>query len=266
MTPDDAFLHAMVERPDDDAPRLIYADWLDEHGRPGRAEFIRLQCELTRGPADTPRPARLLARERELLAAHGREWAAEEWPQADVSDIHFERGFAAEVSLREVGLTDADVPVLAASARLGLLRALDLSGNSIGDAGVRALAASPYLVYLTFLDLRGNPFSDEAAQDLGRFPRLMWLMWLGGQAPVQGEGCIGRHAFYFRARGNAWSFGLSENPAIDPSAVEDTSEGTFALEAAYGEMPFAASYMPVRDALAILRRCGQRYRAARGLE
>jgi hypothetical protein len=24
--------------------RLIYADWLDDHGKPGRAEFIRTQC------------------------------------------------------------------------------------------------------------------------------------------------------------------------------------------------------------------------------
>ena len=28
----------------DDLPRLIFADWLDEHGDADRAEFIRLQC------------------------------------------------------------------------------------------------------------------------------------------------------------------------------------------------------------------------------
>jgi uncharacterized protein (TIGR02996 family) len=46
VTHDEAFLQAMVEDPDDDTPRLVYADWLDENGQPERAEFIRIQCEL----------------------------------------------------------------------------------------------------------------------------------------------------------------------------------------------------------------------------
>ena len=32
MNHHDAFLRAIVGRPADDAPRLVYADWLDEHG------------------------------------------------------------------------------------------------------------------------------------------------------------------------------------------------------------------------------------------
>jgi uncharacterized protein (TIGR02996 family) len=44
------FLRAVVARPDDDLPRLIYADWLDERGEAVRAEFIRLQCLLARSP------------------------------------------------------------------------------------------------------------------------------------------------------------------------------------------------------------------------
>lgn len=34
---------AILERPFDDAPRLVYADWLDEHGDAMRARFIREQ-------------------------------------------------------------------------------------------------------------------------------------------------------------------------------------------------------------------------------
>lgn len=48
MSDEPALLRAIREHPDDDTPRLIYADWLDEHGQPGRAEFIRVQCELSR--------------------------------------------------------------------------------------------------------------------------------------------------------------------------------------------------------------------------
>lgn len=42
----DALLRAVLESPYDDAPRLILADWLDEHEEPDRAEFIRFQTGL----------------------------------------------------------------------------------------------------------------------------------------------------------------------------------------------------------------------------
>jgi uncharacterized protein (TIGR02996 family) len=48
MTTGDALLAAVLAAPDDDSPRLIYADWLDENGQPEQAEFIRVQCELAR--------------------------------------------------------------------------------------------------------------------------------------------------------------------------------------------------------------------------
>lgn len=37
-----AFLAAVVEAPDDDTTRLVYADWLQENGQEQEAEFIRL--------------------------------------------------------------------------------------------------------------------------------------------------------------------------------------------------------------------------------
>lgn len=42
------FLKAIVANPDDDLPRLVYADWLDERGEYDRAEFIRVQIEIAR--------------------------------------------------------------------------------------------------------------------------------------------------------------------------------------------------------------------------
>ncbi len=47
-----ALLAAILAAPDDDAPRLVYADWLDEQGEGERAEFIRVQIELARFPHD----------------------------------------------------------------------------------------------------------------------------------------------------------------------------------------------------------------------
>jgi uncharacterized protein (TIGR02996 family) len=43
-----AFLRSIIENWEDDTPRLVYADWLEEHGNADRAEFIRVQCELAR--------------------------------------------------------------------------------------------------------------------------------------------------------------------------------------------------------------------------
>lgn len=48
----DLLLAGVLANPADDVPRLVMADWLDEHDEPKRAEFIRVQCELARLPAE----------------------------------------------------------------------------------------------------------------------------------------------------------------------------------------------------------------------
>lgn len=48
MSDGDALLAAILANPEEDVARLVYADWLDENGQPERAEFIRVQCELSR--------------------------------------------------------------------------------------------------------------------------------------------------------------------------------------------------------------------------
>lgn len=45
-----AFLVDILAHPEDDTPRLIYADWLEEHGAEERAELIRVQCRLAQQP------------------------------------------------------------------------------------------------------------------------------------------------------------------------------------------------------------------------
>jgi uncharacterized protein (TIGR02996 family) len=94
MNHEDAFLADIVEHPSEDAPRLVYADWLDERGRPGdadRAEFIRLQCELVRLPDIDPRKVPLSERGRQLLAAHESAWVGE--LRGLVEGGEFRRGF-----------------------------------------------------------------------------------------------------------------------------------------------------------------------------
>ena len=77
MTHDDAFLQAITESPDDNTPRLVFADWLEDHGRPYRAAFVRVQCELARLPDALRAGSRreeLEARGRELLARRESQW------------------------------------------------------------------------------------------------------------------------------------------------------------------------------------------------
>jgi uncharacterized protein (TIGR02996 family) len=92
------FLRDVLADPEDDAPRLVYADWLDEQGDAARAEFIRVGCERAR-LEEGPRWAALAVRERQLLAAHGDAWKQDvaAWARPG---CWFERGFVAGVEGR----------------------------------------------------------------------------------------------------------------------------------------------------------------------
>jgi uncharacterized protein (TIGR02996 family) len=76
MTPDDAFLHAIREDPEDATTRLVYADWLDEHGNRGRAELIRVCEAMRRVPVFSDEYWRLKARRNELRPGCPADWLA----------------------------------------------------------------------------------------------------------------------------------------------------------------------------------------------
>lgn len=76
-----ALLNAILDAPDDDAPRLVYADWLREVGEYDRAEFIAVQIRLHRLIHDEGEIGFLEShiescrrRERELLQPNARDW------------------------------------------------------------------------------------------------------------------------------------------------------------------------------------------------
>ena len=58
---------AILDDPDDDAPRLAFADWLAANGQPDRAEWIRASCELSSVPYGDLRRAAMSLREREAF-------------------------------------------------------------------------------------------------------------------------------------------------------------------------------------------------------
>jgi uncharacterized protein (TIGR02996 family) len=95
MPDDPAFIRMIAATPDDDAPRLVYADVLEERGDAAsvaRAEFIRVQCERARLVPDSP-PWRVLWRRDADLLDWARKWRAE-LPTIDgIQYGGFHRGF-----------------------------------------------------------------------------------------------------------------------------------------------------------------------------
>src|SRR5262249_31361561 len=90
----------IAEHPEDDTPRLIFADWGEDNGEPERAEFIRLQIALRRRDGGNPRVPGLWLREEELWEANKDRWRLE-LPEGMRSDAHgtrtsFRRGFAGD--------------------------------------------------------------------------------------------------------------------------------------------------------------------------
>ena len=80
-----ALLKAARLAPHDDTPRLVLADWLEEHGDPARAEFLRLQILLA---ADTPREQEQRAgawqRQQDLRDRCGGAWLGALWRHGGV--------------------------------------------------------------------------------------------------------------------------------------------------------------------------------------
>src|SRR6185437_3631894 len=199
MNYEQAFLQAIVENPDDDTPRLVFADWLEEQGKSvnvARAEFIRLQIELARLPTEDSRRSTLQARGQALLDAHATVWTSELGGLVDGGE--YRRGFLEKVTMRaDTFLTNADTlfrlaPVreihfhhaltaigrLAQSVHLARLSGLDLSHNLLSDAAVGILAYSPHLQRVRTLDLNNNEIGTSGVRSLVQSPYLHSLTTL----------------------------------------------------------------------------------------
>lgn len=195
MNDDQPFLDAIRESPDDDAVRLVYSDWLEDHGDAARAEFVRTQVELARGVADEARRDLLRRRERELLLANERKWLGA--LGAVVKRASFVRGFVERVTVHVDRLKDAaaqfgtapirhlillgakQMTAVAAVEALGRITTLDLrEGCTLTAKGVREIAASPHLAGVTYLILRQMRLEESTATALAEAPRLSRLRTL----------------------------------------------------------------------------------------
>lgn len=195
----DARLRAVCEHPDDDSPRLRYAEFLDATGDSDdalRAEFIRVQCELARTDLSEERWSHLYER-KDALKANQDRWA-EELPRLDGvrwNPIDFPRGFVwdiwcddAEAFVRNAAAIFESAPVQSASfmrlpslgpvlnvPELSRIKRLILEGFGLGPGDAQALAISPHVTNLAALHLSGNRFGDAGAKALAASHQLRSL-------------------------------------------------------------------------------------------
>jgi uncharacterized protein (TIGR02996 family) len=208
-----ALLRAVLDDPEDDGIRLIYADWLEEHGRAERAEFIRAQVEDARLPrAEAVRRRTLRDRQAALVADHAAAWTAD-MPSL-VQDYVFRRGFVGQVrmscpadalvfleqfqallALHPVsclGLTSGVIDVndvdgcytelplptlraFGAAPCASRLRALDISMEAVHDEGAFAVAAAPHFSNLERLNMYAVGVTDAGARALAESRHLTRL-------------------------------------------------------------------------------------------
>lgn len=120
-------LEAIRAAPDDDAPRLVWADLLCERGDP-RGEFVQVQCALAREGEDDPdRREALLDRERALLKAHQAEWLPPGFLRHGdaLAYVRFHRGLLSAAALPSADLLAAGRQALAEAPGLSSLTVLD---------------------------------------------------------------------------------------------------------------------------------------------
>ncbi len=221
-----SLLLTIAANPEEDTPRLVYADWLDENATPdnahaARAEFIRTQISIARGidvatgiPLTAELAAAFTSRENELLAAHRMDWEAETRQALGKSceEVRFHRGFPREVwvngvqeliasrilkadtnTLTGLGVTNLgdQLPALLSHPGIARLTRLDVESNCIGEAGAEAIAASPRLAHLTMINLWNNDIGNAGAIAIAASPHLVRLttldLWNNGIGSVGAE-------------------------------------------------------------------------------
>src|SRR6266545_1351790 len=147
-----ALLDAVKDHPDDDTPRLVLADWLDEQDNPldaERAKFIREDVARARN-ATKPTLAtdKTLTAKVELM----KRWLG---PVMDfVTNVGFRRGLP-RVALSGPRFLKPDVPALLATEAFAFVQFVALQDT--GGPRMEAMAAMPEFRFVPGISL--HPFS-----------------------------------------------------------------------------------------------------------
>jgi uncharacterized protein (TIGR02996 family) len=188
-----ALLQNVIAHPDEDAPRLVFADWLDEHGEADRAAFIRLQVarhlRFTADPFDAFKMGFVrwryakdglragldayhaaLAAEDALQKPHRAEWRKE--VPSRIAHMTFHRGFISQCEIRVSGFVTAPASLW----RRSPVRSLDFR---VGRGGLGLLPDVPELDRLVAVEFRATELGDAEVGRLVVSPHLAGLRQLG---------------------------------------------------------------------------------------
>jgi uncharacterized protein (TIGR02996 family) len=152
-----ALLAAVLADPDDDGPRLVYADWLTAQGDP-RGEFITVQCALAKDPKNKA----LRAREKALMRK------ASAWTKAARQigrECVLRRGFVSSVRATALAFISQGASLFATEP----VEELEIAHGSPG--ALERLAAAPHLAKLRSLDVRVYVGSDKDLDKVKKFLR-----------------------------------------------------------------------------------------------
>ncbi len=171
MASEASFLSAIAESPDDPAHRLVYADWLDEHGEEERAAYLRLRTQEGRLDEhwSVERPL-LKARADRFWNAHFDAWEARcrKAFGKDPNRFFFERG------LPEIADVRNPAAAIKNAAR-GFAAPLVGVKATIEDAKQAALLKLPQLAGITELHLEQVTEAAANALAAADLPRLRKL-------------------------------------------------------------------------------------------
>jgi uncharacterized protein (TIGR02996 family) len=210
-----ALLQDIVENPEDDIPRLVYADWLEERGEDARSELIRAQVRRNRLPEGDRAAASLLRREKALLKEHP-DWcdtglglagemrrgflehvACTPQQLVEQGDALFERFPIRSLVLRADPSDRAQIRAIAKRPWLSRLTALRVQRptgvpNGIGDETAEALIGARHLTRLTVLELFACGLTERSARAIAKASHLkltaLQLAW--NQLLATGAGAL----------------------------------------------------------------------------
>jgi uncharacterized protein (TIGR02996 family) len=173
MAQETELLRAIQLTPEDDALRLVYADWLEEYDQAERGELIRVQTNLARVKLTQAQRDKLRAREKALLDASAVKESL--GPLVQCAQYHYGRGL----------YFDRGLPCLRLSPREFLTKQFQATAAAwFGRAGVQvvelfgktkrlsAIYSSPVLANLHTLGLGDLDAKDEEIVALTRSPQL----------------------------------------------------------------------------------------------
>jgi uncharacterized protein (TIGR02996 family) len=186
----DGLFQAILTNPDDDLPRLVYADWLEEHGDPEYARFIRTQLQLAQVPDYHPLHVRLWWEERGLVTGLPFRSRLSGVPEAlALSFQDYRRGFPWQVGAQSLPDFIVAAPELFA---LVPLQALSLRAEyRAPPPDLSPLADSPWLARLRRLEINLARLPAREIQKLQQSPHADNLVDLAFKhAGIEPDGLV----------------------------------------------------------------------------